>query len=164
MNWCTLLPFQMWYPDCTTHQLTDEQMQRSNLKTNRSLRTDNGISWLFCFSDKYMPWYYTQTNPIYQLITRVIIHQRTSYGNTLPVEIQLDKGCTWLRELETLIPLEQYWANHDSYSSDRNCEEEPLVLWTMSRTCWSYWWRRSYFPLWNCSGTKMKRLISLRVL
>jgi hypothetical protein len=42
------------------------------------------------------------------LITRVIIHQRTSYGNTLPVEIQLDKGCTWLRELETLIPLEQY--------------------------------------------------------
>ena len=151
MNWCTVFQFQMWYPDCTTH-LTLQRNKGLIWKQNRSLRTDNGISWLFCFSNKYMPWILKQIRCI-SWLQGVILHQQTSYGNTLPVEIQLDKGCTWLRELETLIPLEQYWANHDSYSSDRNCEEEPLVLWTMSRTCWSYWCRRSYFPLWNCSGT-----------
>lgn len=49
-------------------------------------------------------------------------------NRSLPVKIQLDKGCLWLLELETLVPLEQYRANHDCYSSYRNCEEEPLVL------------------------------------
>lgn len=55
----------------------------------------------------------------------------------------------WLLELETLIPLKQYWANHNCYSSYSNREEQPLVWWTMSRTWWSYWWQRSHLPLWN---------------
>lgn len=75
----------------------------------------------------------------------VIIHQQTSRGNTLRVEIQLDKGCPWLLELETLIPLEQYWPDHYCYSSHRNCEEEPLVMWVRN---WNHWGIcTSYIPI-----------------
>lgn len=34
----------------------------------------------------------------------------------------------WLLDLETILPLEQYRSDHDSYSSYGDCEEQPLVL------------------------------------
>jgi hypothetical protein len=46
---------------------------------------------------------------------------------TLPVKKQLDRTSPCLLELETLVPLEQYGADHNCYSSDGDCEEEPLV-------------------------------------
>lgn len=46
---------------------------------------------------------------------------------TLPVEKQLDRVSPWLLELETVVPLEQYGANHNCYSSDSDCDKKPLV-------------------------------------
>ena len=92
---------------------------------------------------------------MYQLTMGITLHiKRCSYGTA----VENNSGTLnphSLPDLETLIPLEEYRSDHDGNSSCSNREEKSLVLCTMHRARWSYWWRRPNFSLWNGSRTEI---------